>query len=374
MIYSVSSAGELVAAAKVAVGGDTIQLAAGTYSDVSLKGLQFTSQVTITSADPGSPAVLIDFAVSGVTGLTLQNLSFRIDNGAALDISKSESIVVDNVDVAGKIDATTGKPGGNGLRVRESTDVEITNSSFHDLGHAVIHLNVQHLLISGNTIEDIRVDGIRGGGSSWVEISNNQLSNFYRNPGEHGDAIQFWTSGTKESAHDIVVKDNLIVRGDGGNMQGIFIADESKGKLPFLNLTVTGNTVIGSSYHGISISQAKGGVVANNTVVGYEDMRAWIRIDGSTDFTLSNNIASHYSIPSASNLNLLRADNQTVPLTNADAGEAYVAQHLLRMLQADPAVPERPPVDPWAYGDFNLASGVLDGTFGAIDGYGWIIA
>ena len=46
---TVTTSAELVSALKVAHGGDTIQLASGTYSTVGLGDLHFASNVTILS-------------------------------------------------------------------------------------------------------------------------------------------------------------------------------------------------------------------------------------------------------------------------------------------------------------------------------------
>ena len=322
MIFSVSTAAELTLAAQYASGGDVISLASGTYSDVTLKSLQFNSAVTITSADPGNPAVLTDFTITSVKGLVLQNLSVKVGDGIALSIGASENIVVDNVDVSAGM--TGGKPGGSGLKIDKSTNVTVKDSNFHDLGYGLTHVDSKNIDITGNTFENIRVDGIRGGGTSHIEISGNTLSNFFRDPGEHGDAIQFWTMGTTGSAHDIVVKDNLIYRGDGNRMQGIFFGDESKGAKPYINVEITGNTVLGAMYNGINLYPAKNAVISNNTVLGYEDMRSWIRVDGSTDVIMSKNVATQYSIPATGNVGLVRTDNVSLGQISAASDDKYI--------------------------------------------------
>jgi Ca2+-binding RTX toxin-like protein len=207
--------------------------------------------------------------------------------------------------------------------VRNSSNVVVSNSQFQNLGNGLSHLDSDHITFSGNTFRNIRIDGIHGGGSSNVTIANNFFTDFHRHSGDHPDAIQFWTTNTTTSAHDIVVADNLIVRGDGTSMQGIFIGDESRGKLPYVNLTVTGNTVIGSMYHGISISDVRNADVSHNTVVGYEDMRAWIRVDGADGLTLADNVTSHISL-TKENVNVTNVGNTIVPLTSAETNGAYL--------------------------------------------------
>jgi len=321
----VFSASALVSAMKNAVAGDVIALAPGVYSDVSLKNLSFSAAVTITSADPDHPAVLVDFALTSVTNVTLQNLSFEVGDAAALSITNSQNIVVDNVDVSGASDQTLG---GNGIKVTSSEQVTIKDSHVHHLGNGVSLSFSEHVTVTGNVVEYIRVDGIRGNGSSWVEISDNELRTFKRNPGEHGDAIQFFTVNTTAPTHDIRIIDNLIERGEGGRMQGIFMRDESKGKTPYINVEISGNTLLGTGYNGIAINFAQGAIITNNTVVGYEDQTSWISLEDTNGAVLRDNTASSYR--DHRNVNFDRADNVTVSLTNPTNDDKYVAEHFLR--------------------------------------------
>jgi len=324
MIFEVASSADLTQALKFITGGDTIKLKAGDYTDVKLQNIQFDKPVTITSADSSHPAVLENVSITNASGLTLQGVSIVSDGDNGVSIGNSKNITIDHADISGPSKVTLS---GTGVLARNSSDIEVTNSKIHDLGTGLAHLDSSQLNFSGNTFTDIRTDGIHGGGSSYVTIANNSFSDFYRNSGEHPDAIQFWTSNTKTSAHDIVVKDNLIVRGDGGSMQGIFIGDESGGKLPFLNLTITGNTVIGSMYNGIAVSQAKNLTIDNNTVVGYADMKAWIMVKGATGVEVAHNVTSQLSLD-ATNVNLTKSGNTIVPVTSAATDDVYINSFL----------------------------------------------
>lgn len=371
MIYAVSNQYQLAAAVKVATGGDVISLSAGTYSDVSLKSLTFSgSPVTITSADPGNPAVIIDMTLTSVKGVNFENLTFRAGDGPGLTVAKSANITIDNVDFVGNLD--NGRPGGNGLKIDQSKDVVVNDSDFRDLGYALTHMNSERVDITGNTFENIRVDGIRGGGTSWIEISGNTLRNFFRDPGEHPDAIQFWTNGINASAHDIVVKDNLIERGEGNRMQGIFFGDEARGKFPYLNVEISGNTVLGTMYHGISLYAAKGAVVSDNTVVGYDDMRSWIRLDNSKDVILDGNIATQITV-TADSTNITRIDNEVVSQIPAALASDYVLAHVLRLMPVVETPPDGGSIgrggEHFWLGEF--AEGPASHMF---DGGGWIIA
>jgi Ca2+-binding RTX toxin-like protein len=318
MQISVSSASTLTTALTFAMGGDTIALQAGDYTGLTLTGFHFDTPVTITSADASHPAVFSTLTLRDVQGLTFRDLEVKVDSGTGVAMSGGRNLVFDHIDVYG----TAASPSGAGLLVRSSDGVSVVNSQFHNLAVGLSHLDSSHLDFSSNSFKTIRTDGIHGGGSSNVVIAGNSFTDFYRQTGDHPDAIQFWTTYATASAHDIVIKDNLIVRGDGTQAQGIFVSDQSNGKLPYVNLTITGNTVIGSMYHGIAVSYANGANISDNTVVGYQDMKAWILVKGTTDATVSGNVTSQLSLDT--NTNLIKAGNTIVPLTTAATDDAYL--------------------------------------------------
>jgi len=350
-MVTVSTAKELSAALKAATGGDTIVLQAGDYTGLTLTGLHFDIPVTITSADPEQLAVLDTLILRDMQGLIFKDLAVKVDSGeTGVAVSGSDNVVFDHLDVYG----TAASPTGGGILVRTSDGVSVLNTQFHDLGVGLSHLDSSHLDFSNNTFKDIRADGIHGGGSSNVLIANNTFTDFYRQSGDHPDAIQFWTTNTKTSAHDITITGNLVVRGDGTQMQGIFVTDQSNGKLPYVNLTITGNTVIGSMYHGIAVTYANGSDISDNTVVGYQDMKSWILLKHTTDTTVSGNVTSQLSLDS--NTNLTNFDNHIVALTNAD-DEPYLAQWQTGHLGVDVAAPFGPfgwPSVPDGFSDFSV--------------------
>jgi parallel beta-helix repeat protein len=284
---TVSNSQGLLSALKQAKDGDVILLEAGNYSDVVLKGLKF-SDVTVQSKDAGRPAVLQDLLVRDSSGLTFRGLEFNVDPAKPLNsfqVMKSSDIHFDRLHVHGTLN---GNPADDkvGLMIRESKDVSITNSEFQQLWHAVSFLDNQKLVITGNKFHDLRTDGIRGGGTSDVLISKNSFTDFYPADGDHPDAIQFWTTNTTTAASNIVITDNLVTRGNGGIMQGIFLRDQV-GTLPFENVTIANNLVVGGMYNGISVQGSSNLKIENNTVVALPGMKSWIRVDNS-DVVLSS--------------------------------------------------------------------------------------
>src|SRR3546814_17629153 len=85
----------------------------------------------------------------------------------------------------------------------------------------------------------------RSGGTNDVVISNNYFTDFHPVGADHPDAIQLWTTNTTESARNISITGNVFERGDGDIIQGIFLRDQSGGKLPYQDVTISDNIVLG---------------------------------------------------------------------------------------------------------------------------------
>ena len=209
--------------------------------------------------------------------------------------------------------------------IRNSAGVVVMNSQIHHTTTGINHLNSQNISLEGNDIHDLQVDGIRGGGSSNVTISGNKLTDFYPKEGDHPDAIQFWTTNTSATAHDLVIKDNTFVRGRGQRIQGIFLGNEEK--IPFEDVTISGNYIIGGMYHGISVYYGSKIKVYNNIVQGYVDMNSWIMMDHTSDASISNNRATSFQFQ-FENKDLKESGNREVPA--AQIGDLSILKGLTR--------------------------------------------
>ena len=302
MLTTVNSAESLQTALRSAQSGDTIQLAQGDYNSVLLLNMRFDQTVTITSQNPQAEAVISGLTLRNVTGLTFKDIEFKVDAnmvGEGVKVYDSANVHFDHVSVHGSMDGDATND-GTGLLLRGSTDVSVTNSEFQQLHYAIQHRDDSGVTISGNSFHDIRMDGIRGGGSSNVTITKNFFTDFYPQgqiggTGDHADAIQFWTTNTTTAAHDITISDNTFVRGAGYVIQGVFMRDEVGG-LAYENVAITNNVIIGGLYNGISVSDANGLQISGNQVVGLQDQMSGIRVDHATNAVVSNNTASSYSL------------------------------------------------------------------------------
>src|SRR3546814_7114641 len=78
------------------------------------------------------------------------------------------------------------------MNIRNSSNISVTESEFEDLHHAINFLDSDHVTVSGNSFPTMRSDGVRGGGTNDVVISNNYFTDFHPVGADHPDAIQLW--------------------------------------------------------------------------------------------------------------------------------------------------------------------------------------
>jgi len=329
--FSVNSTAGLISALSKAKSGDVVTVASGTYSNVAIKNLQVAGNVTITSANADKPAVFTDLLVRNSSGLTFQNLELAAGANAALpfQVAGSSNIVLDRLDVHGTLNGSS-HDDGQLMIVRSSKNVVVSNSEFQQASNALAHLDNDGLTIVNNSFHDLRTDGVRGGGTSNLLISNNYFTDFYPKMGtrevggDHPDAIQLWTTNTKASASNITITDNLIVRGDGLPVQGIFFRDQVGG-LPYKNVLVSGNTVIGGIANGIGLSGIDGLVATNNEVIAIEGQASHIILNQTSNAVLKDNQASSFLVTDATVSNVSRSDNIKLDTLSVAEGKALAA-------------------------------------------------
>lgn len=327
MITTVGSIAALTAALATAQGGDTILLASGDYGRLSITNMRFSSAVTIASETPNAPASITGLSISGSNGLVFRSLDFVADpamGGIPLYIKTSQNLTFDRVYVHGSLDGTPGNDAG-GLYFTLSSNITITNSEFEELHWGINHDDSNGLTIRGNTFHDIRMDGIRGGGSSNVTITGNSFKDFYPLAGDHYDAIQFWTTNTTASVSNIQVTDNIIIRGNGSPPQGVFLRDET-GNLPYQNVTISGNLIVGALYNGIYVSGGFDVVIANNVVNGFVDQRSWITLGNVNNGRVSNNATTEINY--AAGVTNVVQSGTVIIVPAADDGDGLLAQWL----------------------------------------------
>ena len=324
---TVSSVSGLTQALKVAQAGDTISLQSGVYSGVSISNFNVGGDVNIVSSDPGRPAVLTDLTLNGSTGLNFANLEFSAA-GATTDnrfqVLGSKDIHFDNLSVHGSLNGNAADDVA-GFLIRNSADVSITNSEFQQLFHGIGVLDSQKIVISGNDFHDIRSDGIRGGGLNDAKITDNSFKDFYPQgavgtSGDHPDAIQLWTTNTVGS-NNVLISGNLIARGAGHQMQGVFLRDES-GANAFTNITITDNVLVGTSWNGIFVENGKNVNIDGNSLGAYGDEGTRILVLDVSGGAVTDNKAASYVYEGNSSLT---QSNNAVSAVVSDQGKALIA-------------------------------------------------
>ena len=318
-----ATAAELTAALGVAKAGDRILLAGGNYSNVQLKNFAFDGTVTIASRDPGNPATLTGLTVTNSQNLSFQNLHLDFSSPWTVwnaQIVGSKNIEFSGMNIHGSLNNNPGDD-QSGILVKDSSNVRITGSEFQQLDHGISLSNNTGITIDNNRMHDIRADGVIAVATSNVQITGNAFTDFKPASGDHPDAIQFLTRGATAKAHDITVSGNLITRGDGGIIQGIFITDQIG--IGYDRVTVTDNVVVGGMYNGIMVTNTNGVVVTGNSVIAYSDMGSYIRVNDSTNATVANNQAMLFNLTGTSNVtqsgnSIIAAitDNSTSPLAH----------------------------------------------------------
>jgi len=362
LLTTVNNAAALTAALKAATAGDTLLLAPGTYA-VSISGVA-AAGVTIASANLADRAVVTALDIRGSSGLTFSDLEFVAPAAAgdnAFRVLNSQDIAFRRLDVHGSLD---GDPQNDvaAFLLRSSSNVSIRESEFHELSRAVSHMGVDHLTVSGNLFHDLRSDGVLGGGSNFVTITNNRFQDFFPVKGDHADAVQFWTRNTTANVHDILVADNVVNRGAGAVMQGVFMGGEADGVF-YERVVIEGNVISGGMYHGITVGAALDVTIRGNVVQGYSDMKSWIRLDKVDGATVANNFANVFTI-AATSKNVVQLDNKTVALAG-DAGAWAMAAW--RQLKAAAASSPVEPISGTAARDVLFGDGAADRILGGAD-------
>ena len=325
-VFVDSSAG-LAQALKSASGGDVIKLAPGVYDGFSLKGVSFDSSVTIVSADESNRAVLSDFRITDVSGLTFQSLDFVTQNSVdtkggahwAFSVVRGANIHFDRIHVHGSLD---GDPSNDvqGINIRFGNNISVTNSEFQQLERGLSIGSADNVRVQGNNVHDLRSDGFNFAEVSYVEVRGNVFANFRPGEKDHPDAIQFWTAGTKEVSHDIVVAGNAVFRGDGGYTQGIFFRDQTK-EMPFERVTISDNLLLNTGYNAIRVNGVKDLTLTNNTLVtGTGENKTWLRVSNGDGVVATGNRGS--LIDFDADVTNLTASANTITREVSDLGAA----------------------------------------------------
>lgn len=276
----------------------TIRLKQGIYPEITIQNIKARAPVTIISVNQASPAVIQQMTVRGSSNIRFQNINFHASERPVpfpFLIVNSDTIAFGHNNFTSHRGADDIFTANAVLFLRNSNNINVSDNDFSNSKHGLSILNIDQLKIYQNHFHNLQTDGIRGGGITNATIEGNSFTDFFPKKGDHPDAIQIWSAQQTKPGRNIIVRNNLIVRGAGKVMQGIFIHDNSK-KLPFEDIQITGNMLIGTMYNGIAISSGNRVTIKDNDVIGLPDMKSWIRIQDSDNISLEDNRATQYLI------------------------------------------------------------------------------
>lgn len=335
-IFKVANDSQLSAAIKAAVAGDVIALAPGVYKPVVIyQKVIDEGYVAITSQDPTNQAVLTTLQIYASSGLVIDTIRLSVPQSTTHTqnpntVTGSDRVMFNNVLVEGVPSADSSINLNGGLMIRNSTQVSVANSEFTGLQFGLSHLDSSDVKIVGNYFHELRHDAVRGGGTSKLEISGNYITDIYPDlaAGDHPDGIQLWTKNVTGVTKDVKIVGNVIVRGDGAPVQGIFIRDDRG--TGFDGLVVRDNLVVGTLWHGITLSNTRldgtikadsflNAEITGNRVYALADQMTWIMAPEGT--AVLDNVAAQFKVPSIPTL----VDPAAVL---SDAGKAVIPKWL----------------------------------------------
>ena len=286
---TVSTAAELEDALRKATGGETILLEGGNYGELDIGQWQtvradYASEVIIQSADPADPAVFERMYLRDVSNVTLDGITFdyTYEDGDPLHLrpfrGTGENITIRNSTFDGDLMSGTGTTGdgygtGFGLSIN-ATGLTLENNEFFNHMKALA-CGGDGVVIRNNEFHDIRSDGLNLVDARGVLIEGNYFHDFVRAPGsgDHADMIQLWINDPDKLSSDITIRGNLLDVGDGGATQSIFIRNQAVDTLGggeevyYRNLVIEENVILNSHHHGITVPEAIGVVIRNNTIL-----------------------------------------------------------------------------------------------------------
>jgi parallel beta-helix repeat protein len=341
--------------ATVAVAGQTVQVASGTYPELVTLGH---------SGSPGSPIVLTaapgaNVIVSGMAnGFKVSARSYVTINGFTVTDTTSYGIYVasssSNVTVS---DNHVTGTGSHGIYLTTlSTDVAVTGNTVSGATGYGIYVNtLSNITVSGNTVSDTTSYGIHVNSSSNVTVSDNDVSgagervqgstkygiklaattdslvsdNVSHDNSEAGVFLDADTNGVEVTGNHTFgnargyarAAPGIDVRGFSNTIDRNVSHDNEDSGLQFYtgshdNLVVD-NLTYGNGDHGIDDLGSTNQRIISNTV--YDNVAAGINVEGSsTGATIVNNISVNNGIDSPRTHSNIRVDSTSTDGATVD--------------------------------------------------------
>ncbi|CAN0514051.1 unnamed protein product, partial [Discosporangium mesarthrocarpum] len=164
---TVSNCAQLSAALSSATGGETIVLNSGYYGDLNIYNANFSSEVTITSANPDNMAVFETITFNNSSNLTLDAIEVDFNptvntysHESGVLISNSSDITIRNSHVEGDVatqdgvGSVAGYPVGRGITAEYSQNITFENNDISYFQKGIILIEAENIDILNNSIEN----------------------------------------------------------------------------------------------------------------------------------------------------------------------------------------------------------------------------
>lgn len=331
-IETKDKSGKLITRGAPVKSGDTIKLMTGYHGKIYYKNSYNDDLITI-EAEEGETPTLSRLEIHSATNLLFKGLTispsfnneisgrivhFCTDTwfGACNNITLMDSYIytVKLTNTWTKEEwvsnASDGIHVGNGgIRINIINNM-LLNTKFG------ITMGAESGTVNGNVVSNFSADGIRVGANNTV-IQFNVIKNNYNVDGNHDDGIQGYGGGHGDSIiNNIVIEKEDPFLKHTGPLQGIVYFD---GLLT--NISIIGNTVDVSKYHGISLYDTELSLIADNVVYTSEpsdEKKSWIMIGSKGKIGSKNNILISNKADSFN----LTADNDGFGSNNENASKS----------------------------------------------------
>jgi hypothetical protein len=242
--------------------GDHVQLSSGTYA-LDLWYIVKTGEVVVEPA-PGANVTVTEINANASAFLTFRNLHVVMPSATAQygvqAWTGAHNITLDGLTITGNSCATLAGVGVHFRSLNAGANMKLINSTLSCLGSGVGLTSVDGVTIDHNTIHDVQTDGILGTGVSNSTVSNNTEYSFHTAGGGHPDFIQFAddvTDTPRFASKNVSIFGNLLYRGEGDLVQGIFVEDGD-------TWNVHDNQIYGTMPNGISFARSTNVTITHN--------------------------------------------------------------------------------------------------------------
>ncbi len=278
--------------------GDTVLLASGDYGDVDLSGLANSGFVTIAAAAGAEPR-FTSLDLSRASHFILRGITVTAEAAPAgrrhlvsvyaPGTARADNIALEDLQIGLTRDIVTTPPGdfanaSDGV-ILAGDCVTLKDSRLHDLKSAINVYRGRHVLIAGNAVDGVAIDGIQYSGRDIV-IRDNVFANQWQTPSElHPDCMQGVGPGQEDSFGPVTITGNICIRALAGTdairagrgkdvfgWMGINIFDGH-----WRGVTVRCNIVLPGAQHGIALYGVGDALIEGNVVLGMAEGRpSWI--------------------------------------------------------------------------------------------------